>query len=230
MLRLVTDSLLRNLAALRPRVHRAPGDLKLNLGGGIEVAPGWVNVDGGIHAFIAGSPRPILSLVYRRTRNVSRLVPEAEYIRRLTDYQHIFCDFNRGLPFESGTVDYVFCSHVLEHFEREAARCLIRETLRVLKPGGWARICVPDLAFAVQRYHDGAKHEALSYFFTGETSPYDQHRYMYDSELLTTLLREEGFVAVAERKAREGAVPDLDVLDDRREGTLYVEGSKPGRD
>lgn len=227
VLRSIVDGLLQRLGRVRPRVRMRPGILKLNIGGALEVAEGWVNVDGSIHTFVAGAPPPILSLVYRRTKNVSQMMTDEEYVRRLRRYKQVFCDFSRGLPFESDSVDYVFCSHVLEHFEPDGAARLVRDTLRVLKPGGWARFCVPDLAHAVRRYQQGAKQEALRYFFTGELGRFDQHRYMYDNELLSSLLQEQGFSEVAEREYRKGSVPDLDVLDNRPEETLYVEGRKP---
>jgi SAM-dependent methyltransferase len=227
VIRLLIDALLRRLARLRPKIRAQAAPLKVNLGGGIEVAAGWINADGSLHALLAGAPRPLLSFLYRRTHNVRRLLDEDEYVRRLRDHRFVFCDFDRGLPFETGSVDFVFCSHVLEHFEPDAAARLVRETLRVLKPGGWARLCVPDLAHAVRRYQAGAKREALQYFYTGERSQYDQHRYMYDDELLCDLLRAQGFEAVTPRRYREGEVPDLEVLDNRPDETLYVEGRKP---
>jgi len=47
----------------------------------------------------------------------------------------------RRSPFGTGTFDWVFCSHVLEHI-RELDVC-VNEILRILKPGGLAWIQVP---------------------------------------------------------------------------------------
>jgi SAM-dependent methyltransferase len=58
----------------------------------------------------------------------------------------------RGIPFSDGTFDVVYHSHFLEHVEREAAPVFLRETLRVLKPGGTTRVVVPDLKVLVDRY------------------------------------------------------------------------------
>jgi predicted SAM-dependent methyltransferase len=135
-------------------------------------------------------------------------------------------DFEDELPFEPDSVDFIFCSHVLEHFFREDATRLLREMLRVLKPGGRVRICVPDLAHAVRLYQQGAQREALQMFFTGERGRFDQHRYMYDYHLLAALLEEQGFDDIRNCGFREGMVPDLDRLDNRPGETLFVEAAK----
>lgn len=54
-------------------------------------------------------------------------------------------DIRKPLPFEDGSVDAVYASHVLEHLDREEGLGLLRECRRVLKPAGIVRIVVPDL-------------------------------------------------------------------------------------
>lgn len=54
-------------------------------------------------------------------------------------------DITTGLPFADNSFDAVYHSHLLEHLHRSHGIELIRECLRVLKPGGIARIVVPDL-------------------------------------------------------------------------------------
>jgi hypothetical protein len=56
-------------------------------------------------------------------------------------------DLSKGIPFESDSVDAVCHSHVLEHLDRPVAGAFLKETLRVLKPGGIYRIVVPDFEF-----------------------------------------------------------------------------------
>jgi ubiquinone/menaquinone biosynthesis C-methylase UbiE len=52
-----------------------------------------------------------------------------------------------ALPFEENTFDVVFHQGLLEHFSRARAEKLLRENIRVLKPGGLLLVDVP------QRYH-----------------------------------------------------------------------------
>lgn len=63
-------------------------------------------------------------------------------------------DLRRGLPFPDGAFDAIFGSHVLEHLDPEAAERLLREVHRVLRPGGIARIVVPDLESIANLYLD----------------------------------------------------------------------------
>ena len=58
----------------------------------------------------------------------------------------------KGIPFESGSVDAVYHSHMLEHLDRDIAELLIKEVLRVLKPGGVHRIVVPDFEVMCRSY------------------------------------------------------------------------------
>lgn len=227
MLRSLSDSLLRVAARFRPRVRTRWAVAKVNLGAGIEATDGWINVDGGIHALAAGAPAPVLAFLYRRTGTVRRLISESEYVRRLTDHEFVFCDFANGLPFEADSVDFIFCSHVLEHFYAEEASRLMREVRRVLKPGGRVRICVPDLAIAVRHYHEGNKREALRFFFTDERARFDQHHNMYDYDLLSSLMQDAGFAEIVQCDFQQGRLPDLDRLDNRPEETLFVEAVKP---
>ena len=61
-------------------------------------------------------------------------------------------DLRRPLPFEKGSVDAVYHSHVLEHFDRDRAPNLLAEIHRVLRAGGVHRIVVPDFEILCRRY------------------------------------------------------------------------------
>ena len=66
--------------------------------------------------------------------------------------QVIAHDLRAGLPFPDDHFHAVYASHVLEHLPREPAQRLLGECLRVLKPGGIARIVVPDLETITRTY------------------------------------------------------------------------------
>jgi hypothetical protein len=84
---------------------------------------------------------------------------------------------------------------------------------------------VPDLHHAFELYEQGRKEEALRYFFEPK-SGFNRHRYMYDFELLSSLLKKVGFGSVERYAFQQGLVPDLDRLDNRSCETLYVECAK----
>ena len=58
----------------------------------------------------------------------------------------------KGIPFNNNEFDFVYHSHVLEHFKKADGRKLLNECYRVLKPGGILRIVVPDLEQIVRNY------------------------------------------------------------------------------
>jgi len=201
--------------------------LQLNLGCGLAVAKGWINVDGSLNALVASWPEFSHKILYRFSGS-NRYYTEAEYCRLLREHDFLHHDLAYGIPFADNTVDFVYSSHFLEHLFRKDAFALLKESYRVLKPGGTVRVCVPDLEYAIALYKAGEKEKMLvNYFFVEDLeSSLARHKYMYDLELLAAKLKEAGFTGITRFKYREGRTPDLDVLDNRPEETLFVEAVK----
>ncbi len=61
-------------------------------------------------------------------------------------------DLRRGLPFDDGSFDAVYHSHVLEHLSPEEATSMLGHCYRVLRPGGVMRVVVPDLEGIARTY------------------------------------------------------------------------------
>src|SRR5687768_12949529 len=138
------DAVARHIARLRIGLVRVPnGVVKINLGSGLHIAPGWINVDGSIHSLMSSAPAPVLRMLYRSAQSVRLELDEAEYVRRLRDNRFVFAQLEQRLPFEDGIADYVYASHVLEHFYLDDAERFLRDIARILKPGGVLRVCVP---------------------------------------------------------------------------------------
>jgi len=201
--------------------------VKLNLGCGLAVAKGWINVDGSLNALAASWPRSVHQLLYR-VSGANRYYTCEEYCALLEEHQFIHHDLAYGIPFVDESVNSVYSSHFLEHLHRQDALHLLQESFRVLKHGGVIRICVPDLAYAISLYTWGEKEKMLNdYFFVEDKeSYYARHKYMYDFDLLSTIMKQVGFRNIRRCAYRQGATPDLEVLDNRLEETLYVEAVK----
>lgn len=86
------------------------------------------------------------------------------------------------------TVDNIFAGEALEHLRVDVALGVLRESRRVLKPGGVITICVPDLECAIEQYLANQKQEALGYFLhdTGRGG-LSARKAMWDYDLLTML-------------------------------------------
>jgi predicted SAM-dependent methyltransferase len=219
-----------NLCTWFRRNQRVPvfhSPVKVNLGSGLAVAKGWMHVDGSLNALVAGWPPCLLKPVYQLT-SVKNWFSYDEYVRILQEHQFVHHRLDYGVPFPSESVDYLYSSHMLEHLYHEDAKRLLADIHRVLKPTGRLRIAVPDLEHAVKLYQGGRKEEALSYFFVpSRATLYEQHHYMYDADLLSDCLDAVGFCEIERCGFREGQVPDIDILDNRPEETLFLEAVKP---
>jgi predicted SAM-dependent methyltransferase len=233
MMRWLIDTATLALGRLR-RGRRVPvtadpvdGKVKVNLGCGLAVAPGWINVDASLNAVLANLPRALLPLAYRLSGS-NRYYTREQYIGLLSGHRFVHHDLAHSLPFADASVDVVYSSHFVEHLFRDEAVVLMRESLRILKPGGLVRIAVPDLAWAVDCYQRGLKREMLEqYFFVEDRSSFlARHKYMYDFDLLRETLDSTGFTAIKRRAFGEGSAPDLSLLDNRADETLFVEAVK----
>lgn len=212
---------------IRTKVTIGDGRTCVNLGCGLAVAPGWVNVDASLNALFAGAPKFALRLLYRLS-GANRYYSEQEYTRLLGEHCFVFHDLARSLPFPEKTIDIFYSSHFFEHLFKKDAERLLREMHGALKEGGLIRIAVPDLTHAVGLYQEGKAKEMLeNYFFVDDKSSYlARHKYMYDFNGLQTLLVEAGYKNIRRCNFREGTTPDLNSLDNRPEETLFVEASR----
>jgi predicted SAM-dependent methyltransferase len=200
--------------------------LKLNLGSSLAAYDGWVNVDSSHHVMLRKLPAFLLSTLYRHSQMPGWL-SEGEYIQRLKSRRFVHHNLVYGIPFADSSADYVYSSHFIEHLYHEDGARMLQEMFRVLRPGGRARVCVPDLDHAVRLYLHGEKEQALEYFFRPAGAHIcDRHKYMYDFDMLAQDLRSAGFQCVERCQFRQGRVPDLDRLDNRESETLYVEAVK----
>lgn len=223
----ILDPLIRLVAWLRRhrRLCAGPSPVKVNVGSGLCVAPGWINLDSGLHAIFSKWPEPLVRRLYRMS-SYREWYAEDDYVRLLREHRFHHHNIEHGLPFPDASVDFVYSSHLLEHLFQEDAEAFVRECHRVLKNGGILRICVPDLEHALALYAQGQKAKALEYFFVRRIGYFNAHKFMYDYELLATLMKRAGFARTEKCAYRSGATPDLEKLDNRPEETLYVEAVK----
>ena len=183
--------------------RRLQNPSRLHLGCGEVIRVGWVNVD----LFEAGADLRL--------------------------------DLREPFPFPDGTMLIVYSEHFLEHLEypREVEHVL-RESFRVLASGGRFSVGVPDAAASVRNYIRNDREGYARFAASNPNYPtwlqipmhslnytfrqFGDHKYAWDEEILTMALEAAGFVRVRRRSFD----PQLD-SEHRRDGTLYMEGSKP---
>lgn len=203
------------------------GVVKVNLGCGLAVTKGWINVDASLNALVASWPKIMHKILYRLS-GANRYYSMDEYCELLGNHMFVHHDLSHSLPLKDQTADFIYSSHFLEHLFKNDAKRLLKECHRVLKSGGIVRVCVPDLAYAVSMYSRGDKAKMLEdYFFVEDKESFlARHKYMYDFELLKTLLEGIGFSDIVRCDYRQGQTPDIEDLDNRPEETLFVEAVK----
>jgi predicted SAM-dependent methyltransferase len=100
------------------------------------------------------------------------------------------------LPYETGSVEAIYASHVLEHYGIAEAPRVLAEWVRVLRPGGELKIAVPDFARAARAYQEGDP-LAMYYVIGGQQDEHDHHRSVYDLRTLSDLMRRAGLVGIS---------------------------------
>lgn len=126
-------------------MHCVEGHVKVNLGCGPVGKDDWINVDYGVLALLGKYP------LLKRISVGIRIFPK-EYAKWEWPKNLVIHDCRKKLPFKDGTVDYVYTSHLIEHFPRYDAIRILKECLRILKFGGYIRVVVPDLEHLAKKY------------------------------------------------------------------------------
>jgi predicted SAM-dependent methyltransferase len=124
-------------------------------------------------------------------------------------------DVTKPLPWKDGTVDFILIEHCLEHVNGADGYKFMEEALRILRPGGTLRICVPVLA-RLDRAH-------ARDIITGHG-----HQMVYNLGNMIDMLLIAGFDSVSEvlpNKAIEGHWKVIGEDKDHKE-TLRVEAKK----
>jgi ubiquinone/menaquinone biosynthesis C-methylase UbiE len=163
------------------------------------------------------------------------------------------CDLTKfPYPFQDNSADFIFCSHMLEHFTYPQAKAFLAECLRILKPRGAIRISVPDVQDAITKLVTGEfaswyekliekgemvnKHPTQLMAFTKEfaypgleVEGKTLHKSMWDRITLSLFLREAGFKDVTITTFKGSRYEEFKApgLDNRPEHSLFIEGEKP---
>jgi SAM-dependent methyltransferase len=157
-------------------------DIRLNLGAGRTVRPGFTNVD----------------------------IKDGQVVYPLADYA-------------DGSVSEIYASHVLEHFPGDKTIKVLREWVRVLKPGGRIRVAVPDHEKAIKMLQEGKIGFNLfeSYIMGGHTDDNDHHGSLFNAQKLAALMHYVGLEHVVPWESYNRDCASLEV-------SLNLEGVKRG--
>jgi predicted SAM-dependent methyltransferase len=196
---------------------------KLHLGCGNRLIPGWLNSDAYVPLFPLTKPLAMIEL-----------------------------DATKRFPLPDDTFDYAFSEHMIEHIPYRDGQTMLRECLRVLKPGGMIRIATPDFRFLLRLYDDHS--DVVTRYIQWSGTEYGirptsglsvinnfvrdwGHQFIYDSATLQKVLGEVGFQSIRQVAIGASAATDLCDLENQQHRmeqqfyeleTMVLEAAKPG--
>ena len=203
---------------------------------GVRARSSLGSTDARIARQIESSPKPIYLNLGSGPRGVDS--PHWLNVDGFPDrnVQHVI-DFSRPLPIGDGTVDGIFSEHVQEHFTLEDGVTLLSECHRILVPGGWVRLIMPDAEKILRTYLQDSDEllrrrpvpsnrpmEAVNSYFRQRY----EHQCLYDFDLAKYAFEAAGFATVTRAEFGQGSCPPAMILDDPKYcwESLYVEASK----
>lgn len=107
------------------------------------------------------------------------------------------------LEFADESVDEIRASHVLEHFGCREINSVLKDWVRVLKPGGLLRIAVPNFEVLAHEYLSGNKNKLplQNFVMGGQLDELDFHKAIFDRAALERELRLVGVGQIREWKS-----------------------------
>lgn len=148
-----------------------------------------------------------------------------------------------GLPLQSGSVEVLYSSHMLEHLDQQEVVLFLREARRILCSGGIIRLAVPDIHMQAEKYiatNDADAFVAGTHLTEPRPRTWSRrlwfllvgprrHQWMYDGLSLSRLLEAQGFAPPRILKAGETQINDPKNLDlyERAYESVYVEAVNP---
>jgi len=99
------------------------------------------------------------------------------------------------LPFPDNTVNKILNQHLIEHIPREKLNEVLKEWLRVLKPGGKVEIICPNLSYIALHWMQGSidKEQLRKWIYGGQDYAENFHYNGFDYGLITKSFLEAGF-------------------------------------
>lgn len=181
--------------------------MKLHVGSGSVYLREWVNIDLPLDNVFLAKERPDLvekfiaseSDYYEKHRDKT-----PDKLRRGAVVQETCCDVFGSfafLPVRPASVEEILSVQVWEHLDRAEAKAAMQECQRVLKPGGFLRIDVPDPDETLRQYRKTGDEFCIRHFFGPRRNEYGSH-FHYTRAMLRDLVEKFSFRFMSEEENR----------------------------
>ena len=168
---------------------------------------------------------PIYRVRYQFKRNPPRKVHIGSSYKLLPGFVNIDGNFQRrpdctldvraGLPFPDDSIEFIYSCHMLEHIYVYEAIVVLRECHRVLRPGGYVHLTLPDFNYVFDILQNGAvatfprpfkcrEGQAVNWLFCD-----GQHKYGYTHTVVAELAEKAGFARVEPASLNDPHIPGL---------------------
>lgn len=168
--------------------------------------------------------------------------------------EQVYLDATERFPLPDSSMHYVYSEHVIEHISYEQGQGMLRESYRVLAPGGKVRVATPNLKQFIGLFQEAKTAEMQNYtleklrWHEWPATPDPEcyilnqelrewgHRFVYTPKMLRASLESAGFQNIRELAAGETDDPVFrsvemrafeDVRDVNRFETLVFEAVRP---
>src|SRR5579864_832178 len=156
--------------------------------------------------------------------HVDALAAAARVSRQLGARADFFCCDAEHLPFQSGSVDFVFSYSVLQHLDKLKVRRVFQEISRILQPGGVCLVQLPNafgLLSIAQQLKRGFREAKLGSFEMRYWTHAQIRRALEQAGFSRIKIHADGFFS------QNPQLTDLDLLSPA--GRLLVRASSAGR-
>jgi predicted SAM-dependent methyltransferase len=155
----------------------------------------------------------------------------------------VCCDITKGLPFPNNYVGSIFSEHCIEHIPQRDAVWVFSEFFRIMQPGAWLRIIVPDLDIYLDQLAAAKRNQPYSMPYANDDKinglytpamslnriMHDHgHCFIYDFDTICKMLSAAKFINVQKSKFGDSPINALALdSENRAVESLYVNAQKP---